>query len=171
MEQAIVDAPMGQSSLPARLHEAAHDAADEFERAAVDDVRGPVLEMVGCWCFCRGRGQLEGGHGDFVRSKKEQSAICGAAAGGDFGDELGGYSVEGPHESSEGIVNGLAGFLLFFGSELFAGGFGDLSCDDLGGVFLLFSVLLLSLLVTLDSFEGFVMGETQLFLGGPLAHG
>jgi hypothetical protein len=124
-------------------NDAACEAADEFEGAPVDDVRGPVLEVVEGWGVDWGRSELESRDGEFVGTKEEKVAIRGAGSGGDLGEDFCGDAVDYAHESAKGVVDDLAGCLLLVGSEGFAGSFRDFAGDFFSRVFLKGGLLLL----------------------------
>src|ERR1700722_5089763 len=128
---------------------ASYQAADEFEGASVDDVSGPVLEMVGRRCI-GGRGrELEGGDGDLVGAEEEEGAERSAGAG-DVGEQLRGDGIDHAHEGAEDVVNDLPGLLFILVGELAAGRRGDLASNDFGGTFLLGCLFFLLLLLVLD---------------------
>ena len=156
---------------PFWLDESAEEGSGKFESASVDDVGGPVLEvgtggLVACGCR-----EVERRDSNFITADEEQSGEGGATAGGDFGDELGGYRVADARERAKGVVDNLAGGLDFPSGDGGAGDFGDLAGGFVGGVF---GVVLLHFLLCLlvgDEPWGLAVGEPLLFFGSLLGCG
>src|ERR1700722_19690047 len=139
----------GWSNAAEWSQDASYQAANEFEGASVDDVGGPVLEMVG-WRLIGGRGrELEGGDCDLVGAEEEEGAERSARAG-DAGEQLHGDGIDHAHEGAEDVVDYLAGLLFVLFGELAAGHRGDFAGYDLGGAFLFCGVFWFLLLLVLD---------------------
>lgn len=154
------------------LNEAPDEAADEFERASVDDVGSPVLEAIDAGrAGGRGGGELECRDSDLIGAEVEKGAEGCSGAGGCFGDQLCGDSIHDAHERAEGVVDGTACCLLLFLIERFSGCFGDLAGYDLGGIFLLGSLLFLLDLFVCDLPGGLTLSELYSFFDGLLACG
>jgi hypothetical protein len=152
------------------LEEAADEGAGEVEGGSVDDVGGPVFELVGGWGLGGGWGEAEGGDGDLVGTEEEEGAVGESGSGGDLGDVLCGGGVEDAHEGSEGEVDGLACGLFLLGREGVAGSLDQFASDDLGGALLLLGLLLGELLVS-DGPGGFSFGQPALLFEGFFAGG
>src|SRR5580704_5727703 len=69
----------------AGLNETPEEAADEFERASVDDVGGPMLEVIGGGSLVGRGGEAEGGDGNLIGAEKKEGAEGGSRAGGCLG--------------------------------------------------------------------------------------
>lgn len=152
------------------LEQPAYEAAYEFESAAVDDVSSPVLEVIDGVGLDGRRRQAESRNGDNVGTQEEQGSESGSSASRHFGQNLGGDSVDDAHEGTEGVVDGLTGFLLLFGVEGFAGGFGDFAGENFGGILLPRGLLFFFLLLALYFLRGLTLRELDLlfsrFSGG-----
>src|SRR5207245_10812750 len=89
--------------------ESPDEAANEFERATVDDVGGPMLEVVLCGSFGGRGGELEGGECYLIGAEKEECGEGSAGASGGGGDAVRRDAVDDAHDGAEGVAGAAAG--------------------------------------------------------------
>src|SRR5258708_1996925 len=158
-EQAIADAGLEQCAPGS--DEASDEAADKLQRASVDDVSGPVLQMIGRWGLGGGGRKLECRDRDLMGTEKEEGAErCSGACRG-LGQDFSRDAIDHAHERAKGVVHGPACLLLFLFGERLSCGLGDFAGDDFSGV----------LLLERDPPGGFALGEPGLLLYGLLVRG